>query len=47
MGGGGFTILSLAIDAPRRRLYVGVSDIATIFGVDLPEQAVSALWRVP
>jgi len=41
MGGGGFTILSLAIDASRRRLYVGVSDIATIFGVDLPEQAVA------
>lgn len=38
MGGGGFTILSLAIDATRRRLYVSVSDIATIFGVDLPEQ---------
>ena len=29
------------IDASRRRLYVGVSDIATIFGADLPEQAVA------
>jgi len=39
MGGGGLTVLSMALDAARRRLYVGVSDIATIFRVDLPESA--------
>ncbi len=37
MGGGGFTIMGLAVDLPRRRLYVSVSDIATIFGIDLPD----------
>ncbi len=37
MGGGGFTDLGLAVDLPRRRLYVSVSDIATIFGIDLPD----------
>jgi len=43
MGGGGFTpgsglaTLRMAVDAPRRRLYVSVSDRATIFGVDLPD----------
>lgn len=40
MGGGGFTALSMAVDASRRRLYVGVSDIATVFRFDLPEAAV-------
>jgi hypothetical protein len=41
MGGGGMTVLTMALDAQRRRLYVGVSDIATIFAIDLPGAAVA------
>jgi hypothetical protein len=37
-GGGGMVSLRLALDVPRRRLYVSVSDIATVFAVDLPEE---------
>jgi len=37
-GGGALAIRSLALDAPRRRLYIGVSDIGTIFAIDLPDQ---------
>jgi hypothetical protein len=37
-GAGGMVSLRLALDVPRRRLYVGVSDIATVFAVDLPEE---------
>jgi hypothetical protein len=37
IGGGGVTVLTLALDASRRRLYIGVSDVATIFAADLPQ----------
>lgn len=37
MGGGGGTVMGLAVDLSRRRLYTSVSDIATIFGIDLPD----------
>ena len=40
MGGGGFTVLAMAVDASRRRLYVSVSEIATVFRFDLPDSAV-------
>lgn len=40
MGGGGTTILTVALDAERRRLYIGVSDIATIFRVDLSDRSI-------
>lgn len=40
MGGGGTTILTMALDAERRRLYIGVSDIATIFRVDLSDRSI-------
>jgi len=37
-GGGGLAVRSMALDLPRRRLYIGISDIGTIFAIDLPEQ---------
>ena len=40
MGGGGTTVMDLAVDESRRRLYVSVSDIATVFAVELPETVV-------
>ena len=39
MGGGGRTVMDLAVDVERRRLYISISDIATIFGIDLPDPA--------
>ncbi len=38
-GGGGFNQLSIAIDPPRRRLYVAVPDIATVFRAEVPDGA--------
>ena len=28
----------MALDVERRRLYIGISDIGTIFAIDLPDQ---------
>ena len=37
IGGGGTSVMDLTVDEDRRRLYISISEIATIFGVDLPD----------
>jgi hypothetical protein len=39
MGGGGLTTMDMGVDVARRRLYVSVSDIATVFRFALPDDA--------
>jgi len=40
-GGGLLAIRSMALDIERRRLYIGISDIGTIFAIDLPPEGVA------